>query len=175
MSTCRPSRVREDCDSPPGPGHKLGPPRGTAGSKPRETEKVLPSVRTGYVVHEDRLVTGTFCCIKCCVRACVCTQSCLSLCDPTDCSPPGSSVHGILQARILEWVPCPPPGDLPDPGMELGSPAHRADSLPSVPPGRPKVLWLTKQSGSLQGCFLPGRGGEDRPLLPSPSPPCAHP
>ena len=32
------------------------------------------------------------------------TQSCLTLCDPMDCSPPGSSVHGILQARILEWV-----------------------------------------------------------------------
>ena len=35
-----------------------------------------------------------------------------------DCSPPGSSVHDILQARILEWLPCPLPGDLPDPGME---------------------------------------------------------
>jgi len=35
-----------------------------------------------------------------------------------DCSPPGSSVHGILQARILKWVACPPPGDLPDPGIE---------------------------------------------------------
>ena len=32
------------------------------------------------------------------------TQLCLTLCDPVDCSPPGSSVHGILQARILEWV-----------------------------------------------------------------------
>ena len=32
------------------------------------------------------------------------TQSCLTLCDPVDCSPPGSSVHGILQARVLEWV-----------------------------------------------------------------------
>ena len=31
-------------------------------------------------------------------------QSCLTLCDPMDCSPPGSSVHGISQARILEWV-----------------------------------------------------------------------
>ena len=31
-------------------------------------------------------------------------QSCVSLCDPVDCSPPGSSVHGILQARTLEWV-----------------------------------------------------------------------
>ena len=36
--------------------------------------------------------------------ACLLTQSCLILCDPVDCSPPGSSVHGILQARILEWV-----------------------------------------------------------------------
>ena len=32
------------------------------------------------------------------------TQSCLTFCDPVNCSPPGSSVHGILQARILEWV-----------------------------------------------------------------------
>ena len=32
------------------------------------------------------------------------TQSCLTLCDPMDCSPSGSSVHGLLQARILEWV-----------------------------------------------------------------------
>ena len=35
------------------------------------------------------------------------TQSCLTLCDPIDCSPPGSSVHGILQVRILEWVAIP--------------------------------------------------------------------
>ena len=34
-------------------------------------------------------------------------QSCLTLCDPMDCSPPGSSVHGILQARIMEWVSKP--------------------------------------------------------------------
>ena len=31
-------------------------------------------------------------------------QSCQTLCDPVDCNPPGSSVHGILQARIMEWV-----------------------------------------------------------------------
>ena len=36
-------------------------------------------------------------------------QSCLTLCDPTDGSPPGSPVHGILQARTLEWLPCPSP------------------------------------------------------------------
>ena len=46
-----------------------------------------------------------------------------------DCSPPGS-VHGISQARILQRLPFPSPGDLPDPGMEPASPALAADSLP---------------------------------------------
>ena len=43
------------------------------------------------------------------VKSCVClgAPSCLTLCDPVDCSAPGSSVHGILQARILEWVAMP--------------------------------------------------------------------
>ena len=41
------------------------------------------------------------------VRVCEFIQSCLTLCDPMDCSPPGSSVHSILQARILEWVVMP--------------------------------------------------------------------
>ena len=36
-------------------------------------------------------------------------KSCLTLCDSMDCSPPGSCIHGILQARILEWVAFPPP------------------------------------------------------------------
>ena len=45
---------------------------------------------------------------------------CPTLCTPMDCSPPGSSVMGILQARILEWVACPPPRDLL-PGMEPAS------------------------------------------------------
>ena len=38
---------------------------------------------------------------------CSVAQLCLSLCDPVDCSPPGSAVHGILQARILEWAAMP--------------------------------------------------------------------
>ena len=41
------------------------------------------------------------------VRACSIAKSCLTLCNPIDCNPPGSSVHGILQARILEWVATP--------------------------------------------------------------------
>ena len=38
------------------------------------------------------------------ICVCLVTQSCLTLCDPLDCSPPGSSVHGIFQAKMLEWV-----------------------------------------------------------------------
>ena len=56
-------------------------------------------------------------------------QSCPTLCDPTDCSLPSSSVHGILQARSA--LPFPSPGDLPNPGAEPGSPAWQAGSLPS--------------------------------------------
>ena len=48
-------------------------------------------------------------------------QSCATLCNPMNGSPPGSSVHEILPARILGWVPFPPPGDLPDPGAEPAS------------------------------------------------------
>ena len=48
-------------------------------------------------------------------------QSCLTLCDPIDCGLPGSSVHGIFQVRILEWLPFPPTGDLPDPGIKPAS------------------------------------------------------
>ena len=58
-------------------------------------------------------------------------QVCLTPCDHMDCSLPGSSVHGILQARILSGLPFPSPGDFPDPGVELGSPALQTDSLPS--------------------------------------------
>ena len=43
-------------------------------------------------------------------------QSCPTLCDPMDHSPPGSSVHGISQAKILEWVAISFSRDLPDPG-----------------------------------------------------------
>ena len=48
-------------------------------------------------------------------------QSCLTLCDPMNCSPPGSSVHGILQAKILSELLCPCLGNLPNPGIEPAS------------------------------------------------------
>ena len=58
-----------------------------------------------------------------------------------NCEPPGSSVYGIFQARILVWVAIPPSRDIPDPGVELTSlvsPALVANSLTTVPLGRPK-------------------------------------
>ena len=64
------------------------------------------------------------------------TQSWPTLCDPMDCSPPGSSVPEILQARILEWVDFPFSRDLPNPGIEPGSLVLQVVSLPSEPPGK---------------------------------------
>ena len=79
------------------------------------------------------------------------TQLCLTLCDPEDCSPPGSPVPGILQALpILYWsgLPFPSPGDLPDPGIEPRPPALQADALTSEPPGMmlcySKVRFVTR-------------------------------
>ena len=48
-------------------------------------------------------------------------QSCLTLCNPLDCNPLGSSVRGIFQARILEWVAIPSSRDLPNPGIKPAS------------------------------------------------------
>ena len=76
-------------------------------------------------------------------------ESCPTLCNPMDCSPPGPSVHGILQARILEWVAIPFSGDLPDSGIAPRSPTLQANSLPSEPPGiinyTPIKLKINKQ------------------------------
>ena len=58
-------------------------------------------------------------------------QSCPTLCDPMDCSPSSSSVHGILQARILEWVAISFSRGSSPSRIELRSPALQADSLPS--------------------------------------------
>ena len=58
-------------------------------------------------------------------------------CNPMDCGLPGSSVHGILQARILKWVAIPFSGDLCDPGVEPRSPTLQTDSLPTELRGKP--------------------------------------
>ena len=65
------------------------------------------------------------------------TQVCPPLCDSMDCSPPGSSVHGILWTRILKWLPFPSPGDLPRSGIEPESPVLASVSFTTEPPEKP--------------------------------------
>ena len=62
------------------------------------------------------------------------------------CNLPGSSVRGIFQARVLEWVAISSPGDLPDPRMEPGSPALQAGALPSEPRGKPICIYKKHKS-----------------------------
>ena len=66
-------------------------------------------------------------------------KSCLTLCDPMDCSLSGSSVHGILQARILEWVVLLSSRGASQHRIEPGSPALRVDSLSTGLPGNPLI------------------------------------
>ena len=71
---------------------------------------------------------------------CLVTPLCPTLCDALDGSLPGSSVHGIFQARIMEGLSFPPLEDLPDPGIKpacLVSPALAGRFFITVPPGRP--------------------------------------
>ena len=65
--------------------------------------------------------------------------SCVWLCDPMDCSPPGFSVHGHSRQEYWSGLLCPPPEDLRNPKIELRSPTLQADSLLPKPPG--KHLW----------------------------------
>ena len=73
---------------------------------------------------------------------------CPTFCNPMDCSLPGSFIHGILQARILEWVAIPSPVAHLDPGIKPESPTLQANSLPSEPPGN--------SLPSLHACFKIG-------------------
>ena len=66
-------------------------------------------------------------------------QSCSTLCDPMDCSHQALPSMGFFRQECCSGLPFPSPGDLPNPGIEPGSPALQADALPSEPPG--KLLW----------------------------------
>ena len=79
------------------------------------------------------------------------TQSCPILCDPMDCSPPGFSVHGILQARMLECVAISFSSDLPDPGIKTGSPALQADSSANWATGKAWSVCASSQFLPLWG------------------------
>ena len=76
---------------------------------------------------------------------CAVAQSCGTLYDTMDCGPPDSSVHGTFQARKLEWLPFPPPGNLPNPGikpMSLSSPAWAGGFFTIAPPGKPIYTFI---------------------------------
>ena len=97
-------------------------------------------------------------------------QLCLSLCDPVDWGPPGSSVHGLLQARILECLTFPSPGNLPGPGIKhesLRSPAFAGRFFTT------SATWEVQNnqelSALLSGFFFLGSvisSGNEEELLP---------
>ena len=83
---------------------------------------------------------------------CLVAQSCPTLCNPWNCNPPSPSLHGdCLGKNTGSGLPRPPPGDLPNLGVEPRSPALQADSLPSKPPGKPPQIWNASQ---IQPCSL---------------------
>ena len=89
---------------------------------------------------------GTWpCCQVLQLELCV-SLSHVQLCNPMGYSLPGSSVHGILQARMLEWVPFPSPEDPPDPRF----PALQADPLPS----KPTQVRINRKEETLSDHFL---------------------
>ena len=69
----------------------------------------------------------------------------LTPCCPMDCSLPASSLHGILQAGILEWIAISSSRDLPDPRIRSMSPALQMDSLPSELPGKSQNVYTEAQ------------------------------
>ena len=68
-------------------------------------------------------------------------QSCLTLNHPIGCSPPGSSVHGILQARILEWVAMPSSRGSSQPRDRTHIPCIAGRFLTTEPPGKPRLMY----------------------------------
>ena len=89
------------------------------------------------------LLSITDCFARSIVCMCLVAQLCPTLGNPMDCSPPGSSVHGIFQQEYWSGLPFPSPGDLPNPGINpasLTSPALAGGSLPLVPPKECAIL-----------------------------------
>ena len=87
--------------------------------KMRKLEKVLSS----HSLLENVVLPSLYVCVCVCANS---LQSCLTLCDPMEYSPPGSSVHGISPARIRKWIAFPPSRDLPHAGIKPWSPASPA-------------------------------------------------
>ena len=72
------------------------------------------------------------------MRACIVAQSCLTLCDPMTVACQAPLSMGFSRQEYWSGLPCPPPGDLPDSGIEAGSPALQVNSLPLSHQGSPE-------------------------------------
>ena len=83
---------------------------------------------------------------------CLVAQLCPILWDPMDRSPPCSCPWEFSRPEYWSGLPCPPPGDLPNPGIQHRSPTLQAESLLSEPPGKPKNTRVGSLS-PLQGIF----------------------
>ena len=99
-----------------------------------------------YILIYNILPWSIDVCVCVCVCVCVRAQLCSTLCNHIDCSPPGSSVHGISQARILEWVDIPSSRGSSPPRDQLSSPALQVDSLPVEPLGKPEYRLVILQT-----------------------------
>jgi len=87
----------------------------------------------------ERRYDNSLMCVCVCVCACEVAQSCLSLCEPIDCSPPGSSVSmGFSRQEYWSGLPFPSPGDLPNPG------SNRVSCIA----GRQFNLWATREAST---------------------------
>ena len=86
-------------------------------------------------VFTDKKIFYLFTCHYCVFLV---AQSSPILCDPMDCVARRLLCPWGFSRRESQWLQCPPPGDLPNPGIEPRSPASQADYLPSEPPGKPK-------------------------------------
>ena len=84
---------------------------------------------------------------------CVQLQLCLTLCDPITVACQASLSMRFSRQEYWSGWPCPPPGDLPNPGIEPRSPTLQVDSVPSEPPEKPKKTGVGSLS-LLQGIFL---------------------
>ena len=83
------------------------------------------------------------------------TSLCPILCDPMDCSLPGSSFMACPRQEHWSGLPFPPPGHLPDPGIELASPAVAGNSLPLPHQGSPRTSFTgNKISQGADGCLV---------------------
>ena len=92
-------------------------------------------------------------------------QWCPTLCDPMDCSPPGSLSMGFSRQEYWSGLPFPSSGDLPNPGIDSGSPALQADALSSEPPGKSFFFCIVSLAPSIDKTSAPAPQEKLKPRI----------